>query len=87
MTLFKRFLSTTSYDQVIYFKLASHFQPSKLAVVDTSGGCGTMFSITIHSAKFNGLSLIKQHRLVNLLLKDEIKNWHGLQLVTKGEKA
>ncbi len=42
-----------------------------------------MFAIRIHSPKFQGLSMIKQHRLVNEALKDEIAKWHGLQLRTK----
>ena len=54
-----------------------------LNVKDVSGGCGSMFAINIVSEKFNGLSLIKQQRLVNEVLKDEISKWHGLQLRTK----
>jgi stress-induced morphogen len=42
-----------------------------------------MYALDIVSAKFKGLSVIKQHRLVNVVLKDEIKGWHGVQLKTK----
>jgi stress-induced morphogen len=52
-------------------------------VQDVSGGCGSMYALDIVSAKFKGLSVIKQHRLVNAVLKDEIKGWHGVQLKTK----
>lgn len=47
------------------------------------GGCGSMFAIKIVSDAFKGIPMIKQHRLVNQVLADEIKKWHGLQLVTK----
>lgn len=49
----------------------------------TEGGCGSMFAISVISPQFKGQSMIKQHRMVNAALADEIKKWHGLQLVTK----
>ncbi|OMP83530.1 Altered inheritance of mitochondria protein 1, partial [Diplodia seriata] len=52
-------------------------------VQDISGGCGSMYALDIHSPKFKGLTVIKQHKLVNEILKDEIKSWHGVQLRTK----
>ena len=52
-------------------------------VQDVSGGCGSMYAINVTSEKFRGLSMIKQHRLVNDILSEEIKKWHGLQLKTK----
>ncbi|KAI4850754.1 hypothetical protein E4T44_02561 [Aureobasidium sp. EXF-8845] len=67
----------------IFQKLASELSPTKLEVQDVSGGCGSMYALDIVSAKFKGLSVIKQHRLVNAVLKDEIKGWHGVQLKTK----
>lgn len=45
-----------------------------------------MFAIEVESDKFKGIPMIKQHRLVNELLKDEISQWHGLQLKTKAPK-
>jgi stress-induced morphogen len=42
-----------------------------------------MYAISITSEKFKGLTMIKQHRLVNELLGEKIKEWHGLQLRTK----
>ncbi|KAI5959119.1 hypothetical protein CANMA_004137 [Candida margitis] len=80
--------STTShqmgeYESKIYKKLQDEFDPVNLQVQDVSGGCGSMFAILVESPKFKGLPMIKQHRLVNDILKDEIKKWHGLQLKTK----
>jgi stress-induced morphogen len=71
------------YEQKIYDKLKHHFNPIDLHVKDVSGGCGSMFAILVQSEKFKGIPMIKQHRLVNELLKDEIAQWHGLQLRTK----
>ncbi|GEM09786.1 bolA domain protein [Rhodotorula toruloides] len=47
------------------------------------GGCGTFYAISVEHESFKGLSMIKQHRIVNELLKDNIKGMHGLQLKTK----
>lgn len=52
-------------------------------VQDVSGGCGSMYALDIVSERFRGLSVIKQHRLVNSILGDEIKKWHGVQMKTK----
>jgi stress-induced morphogen len=54
-----------------------------LQVQDISGGCGSMYALEIVSPKFKGLSMIKQHKLVNSILTDEIKGWHGVRLNTK----
>ena len=42
-----------------------------------------MYAIEIESPKFNSLTVIKQHKLVNQVLKEEIAKWHGVQLRTK----
>jgi stress-induced morphogen len=55
----------------------------QLQVQDISGGCGSMYAIEIESPKFQGLTVIKQHKLVNQVLKEEIAQWHGVQLRTK----
>jgi stress-induced morphogen len=67
----------------IFEKLKSSLQPSKLEVQDISGGCGSMYGLDIVSEQFKGLSVIKQHRMVNQILGEEIKKWHGVQLKTK----
>lgn len=72
-----------SYEQKIYDILKNHFDPLTLQVRDILGGCGSMFAITVESSQFKGIPMIKQHRLVNEVLKDEIAQWHGLQLKTK----
>ena len=55
----------------------------KLEVQDISGGCGSMYGIEIVSEKFRGMGMLKQQRLVNQVLGEEIKSWHGVQLRTR----
>ncbi|KAI8992455.1 bola protein [Pilobolus umbonatus] len=66
----------------IYNKLVQAFAPHRLRVADVSGGCGSMYAIDIAAKKFEGTTIVKQHRMVNDLLKNEIKDMHGLQLRT-----
>ena len=44
------------------------------------GGCGSFYAISISHPSFKGLSTMKQHRIVNGLLAEEIKAMHGLQV-------
>ena len=67
----------------IFNKIISQLRPSSLEVQDISGGCGSMYALDIVSEKFKGLPVIKQHRLVNEVLGEEIKSWHGVQLKTR----
>lgn len=57
--------------------------PRFLQVQDISGGCGSMYALEIESPMFKGLTVIKQHKMVNAVLKEEIQSWHGVQLRTK----
>lgn len=40
-----------------------------------------MYAIDIAASKFQGTSIVKQHRMVNEILKEEIKGMHGLQVL------
>ncbi|KAF2144263.1 uncharacterized protein K452DRAFT_296471 [Aplosporella prunicola CBS 121167] len=71
----------------VFNKVKAALEPVRLNVQDISGGCGSMYGIEIESARFRGMTVIKQHKLVNEILKDEIKNWHGVQLRTKAAPA
>ena len=44
-----------------------------------------MFHIDIVSDRFKGKSVVQQHRLINEILAEDIKKWHGLQLKTQAE--
>ncbi|TKA61764.1 hypothetical protein B0A55_11461 [Friedmanniomyces simplex] len=67
----------------IFDTLKSELQPTKLEVQDVSGGCGSMYALDIVSDQFKGMPVIKQHRLVNKVLGEDIKKWHGVQLKTR----
>ncbi|KAF1354351.1 bola-like protein [Lizonia empirigonia] len=67
----------------VFNKIKGELVPTKLEVQDISGGCGSMYAIEIESPKFKGLTVIKQHKLVNQVLKEEIAQWHGVQLRTR----
>ncbi|PVI06361.1 bola-like protein [Periconia macrospinosa] len=67
----------------VFNKIRDALEPVQLEVQDISGGCGSMYAVEIVSSKFKGLSVIKQHKMVNEVLKDEIAGWHGVQLKTR----
>lgn len=70
-------------EKEIWERLMAELQCTELEVQDISGGCGSMYGIDAVSEKFRGLSMLKQQRLVNQILGEEIKGWHGVQLKTK----
>lgn len=39
-----------------------------------------MYAIDIASKAFEGSTIVKQHRMVNEILKEDIKGMHGLQV-------
>ena len=45
-----------------------------------TGRCGSFYAITIVNTAFKGITVVKQHRLVNEALKKEIEGIHGLQV-------
>ncbi|CAL7948844.1 unnamed protein product [Xylocopa violacea] len=63
--------------------LRNKFPKAKVIEVnDVSGGCGAMFEINVIAPEFKGLNTIKQHRLINEALKEEIKDMHGVRIYT-----
>lgn len=57
----------------------------RIAVRDTSGGCGSMYTIEVVSAAFAGLRTVQQHVRVSRALGDEVSKWHGFTLVTSAD--
>jgi stress-induced morphogen len=57
----------------------------ELAVVDRTGG-GDHFHVTVRSDRFDGLSLVDQHRLVYEALAEPLADGriHELRITTKG---
>ena len=58
---------------------------SELSVLDRTGG-GDHFQVLVTSARFNGLSLVDQHRLVYDALADPLADGtiHELRIRTRG---
>lgn len=52
----------------------------RIADMNCAGGCGSFYAILISSPEFAGLSMVKQHKLVNDCLKEDIAGIHGLQV-------
>lgn len=70
-------------ESTIWDRLVKEFDPVELVVQDISGGCGSMYGIEISSEKFRGANMLKQQRMVNAILGDLMKGWHGVQLKTR----
>jgi stress-induced morphogen len=60
-------------------------EASELSVADRTGG-GDHFQVSVTSDRFDGLSLVDQHRLVYEALADPLANGtiHELRIKTKG---
>ncbi|KAM3176734.1 hypothetical protein ACTXT7_005933 [Hymenolepis weldensis] len=56
--------------------------PTHLKITDFSDGCGLKLKVEIVSEQFVNKTLIQQHRTVNDLLKEEMKDIHALSLST-----
>lgn len=58
---------------------------TELSVEDRTGG-GDHFQVTVTSPRFDGLSLLEQHRLVNEALAKPLSDGtiHELRIKTKG---
>jgi len=48
---------------------------------DRPGGCGDFYHVSVSSKAFRGMPLIKQHRLVQTILKEQILGFHGIQVI------
>ncbi|XP_043258580.1 bolA-like protein 3 [Colletes gigas] len=78
-----RALAGKQAEQKMVAILKNKFPQAKLIEVsDVSGGCGAMFEINVIAPEFKGLNTIKQHRMINEALKEEIKDMHGLRIYT-----
>jgi stress-induced morphogen len=60
-------------------------EATELSVDDRTGG-GDHFQVTVASPRFDGLSLLDQHRLVNEALAEPLSDGtiHELRIKTKG---
>lgn len=44
------------------------------------GGCGSFYAIQVVDKAFEGLNKVKQHQLINSILKDEVARWQYVVL-------
>lgn len=58
-------------------KLQSSLNTTYISIEDMSGGCGQAFAAVIVSPEFEKKTLLARHRLVNGVLKEEIKAIHA----------
>ena len=83
LQLTKLYSTTTEASKKMVELLKARFPLAKeVEVVDISHGCGAMYEINVASVEFKGLSVVKQHRLINEILKEQIKDMHGLRIQT-----
>ncbi|KOX75496.1 BolA-like protein 3 [Melipona quadrifasciata] len=83
-----RVLAGKNAEQKMILILRNKFPQAKVIEVnDVSGGCGAMFEINVIAPEFKGLNTIKQHRLINDALKEEIKDMHGVRIYTSIPEA
>ena len=75
-----RLLSTPS--EAMEAKLRDQLDAVNVTVEDVSGGCGAMYKAYVESPRFAGLNTVKQHKLVQGVLKEEIAEMHGFTLKT-----
>lgn len=57
-------------------------EATDLAVVDISGGCGSMYEVYVEAPDFAGQRMVKCHKMVTDALKAEIREMHGLRIST-----
>ncbi|KAL6042013.1 BolA-like protein 3 [Balamuthia mandrillaris] len=63
--------------------LTAKLQPTRLEVIATAEGCpGGSVTVIVESMAFKDLNLLKQHRLVKDLVKDEIQDVHAFRVQT-----
>ena len=53
-----------------------------IAVVDVSGGCGSMYEVHVEAPDFANIRVVKQHQMVTKALAREIKDMHGIRIST-----
>ncbi|KAF0769263.1 bolA-like protein 3 [Aphis craccivora] len=71
-------------ENILYLSLQKKFpQAKEIKIKDISGGCGAIFEVFISTSEFKGMSMVKQHQLINEVLKDQIKSMHGIRIHTE----
>ncbi|KAJ1680390.1 Structural maintenance of chromosomes protein 2 [Spiromyces aspiralis] len=66
---------STEGEKGIHDKLLEELEPTSLQVTD--------ISVEIEAPAFKGKNTVQQHRLVNKVLKEELKHMHGLRIISR----
>ena len=75
--------SPSPAEESIISSLAASFPTATdIAVVDVSGGCGSMYEVYVEAPDFKGMRVVKQHQLVTKALSSQIKDMHGIRIST-----
>ena len=61
---------------------ASFPAATDIAVVDISGGSGSMYEVFVEAPDFKGVRVVKQHQMVTKALSTQIKDMHGIRITT-----
>ena len=69
-------------EQLIKILAESFPKATDIAVVDVSGGCGSMYEVHVQAPDFKNLRTVKQHQLVTKALAKQIKDMHGIRIST-----
>jgi len=81
---FSSFASLSPEDQRVEMeKRLTETFGDEVVIADVSGGQGSKYRVEIVSSVFNGLSIIKQHRLVNECLAEPLKTVHAISIQTR----
>ena len=84
MTTFQNFNQQPSAaeEQLIKILAESFPKATDIAVVDVSGGCGSMYEVHVQAPDFKNLRTVKQHQLVTKAHAKQIKDMHGIRIST-----
>ena len=69
-------------EQLIKVLAEAFPQATDIAVVDVSGGCGSMYEVHVEAPDFKNLRIVKQHQMVTAALQKQIKSMHGIRIST-----
>jgi len=69
-------------ESLISVLAASFPTATDIAVVDISGGCGSMYEVFVEAPDFKGVRTVKQHQMVTKALSSQIKDMHGIRIST-----
>ena len=81
-------LNQNAAEEQLIKALAEAFpKATDIAVVDVSGGCGSMYEVHVEAPDFRNIRTVKQHQMVTAALKTQIQSMHGIRISTSPSKC